>query len=76
MSLEINVPYVDKYSVEENLRSININGVIHTDMVGSNGKVKCVFHQSSSQYGGIRSAINYVYILARVQLPEILKRYI
>ena len=31
-------------------------------------------HQSSSQYGGIRSAINYVYILARVQIPERMKR--
>ena len=28
----------------------------------------------SSQYGGIRSAINHVYILARVQIPEIMKR--
>ena len=31
-------------------------------------------HQSSSQYGGIRSAINNVNILTRVQMPEIIKR--
>ena len=31
-------------------------------------------HQSSSQCGGIRSAINHVYILARVKIREIIKR--
>ena len=31
-------------------------------------------HQSSSQCGGIRSAINHVYILARVKMREIIKR--
>ena len=31
-------------------------------------------HQSSYRYGGIKSAINHVYILARVQMPEIMKR--
>ena len=44
------------------------------DMVDSNGKVKCMVHQSSSQYGGIRSAINHVYILTRLKMPEIMKR--
>ena len=43
-------------------------------MVDSNGKVKCMVHQSSYQYGGIRSAINHVYIFAIVQMPEIMKR--
>ena len=43
-------------------------------MVDSNGKVKCMVHQSSSQCGGIRRAINHVNILARVQIPKIIKR--
>ena len=34
-------------------------------------------YQSSSQYGGIRSAIDHVYILARgAQIPETTKREI
>ena len=36
--------------------------------------MKCMVHKSIYQYGGIRSNINQVYILARVQIPEILKR--
>ena len=43
-------------------------------MVDSNRKVRCMVHQSSSKYGGIRSAINHVYTLDRVQIPEIMKR--
>ena len=48
--------------------------IITVDMVYSNGKVKCTFHQSCSQYGGIRSAINRDYILARVQMLERMKK--
>ena len=39
-------------------------------MVDSYGKVKCMLHQSSSQYGCIRSATDHVYILERVQMLE------
>ena len=42
-------------------------------MVDSNGKVKFMVHQSSYQYGGIRSGINHVYILARVRITERMK---
>ena len=56
------------------MRSIRTNGIVTVDMVDSNGKVECMVHQSSSWYGGIRININHVYILARVQIPERLKR--
>ena len=71
---KMNVPYVEKDSTEEHLIAIRSNVIINVDMVDSNGKVKCVFQQSRSQYGGIRSAINHVYILARVQIPERMKK--
>ena len=55
------------------MRAIRSNGIITADMVDSNGKVKFMVHQSSSNYGGTRSAINHVYILARVKIPERMK---
>ena len=56
------------------MRAIRSDRIITTDMVNSNVKVKCMVHQSIYQYGGIRSAINHVYILARVQITERMKR--
>ena len=70
----MNVAYVEKEFAEEHLRAIRSNNIITADMVDSNGKVKCMVQQSSSQYGGIRSAINNVYILERVQMLERNKR--
>ena len=58
----MNVAYVKKDSAEKHLIEIRSNRIITADMVYSNGKLKCVLHQSSSQYGAIRSAINHVYI--------------
>ena len=60
MASKINVSYAEKDSAEDPLRAIRSNGIITADMVDSNGNVKCMVHQSSSQYGGIRSAINHV----------------
>ena len=57
---KMNVACVEKDSAEENLRVIRSTRIVTADMVDSNGKLKSVFHQSSSQYGGIRSAINHV----------------
>ena len=45
-------------------------------MVDSNVRVECMVHQSSSRYGGIISAIDHVYILARLQMLERMKREI
>ena len=56
------------------MRAIRGEEIITADMVDSSGKVKCMVHQSSSQYEGIRSAINHVYIFTRVQMPERMKR--
>ena len=67
---KMNVPYVEKDSTEEHLIAISSKVTITIDMLDRDGKLKCVFHQSSSQYGSIRSAINHVYILARVQMLE------
>ena len=69
----MNVASVENYSAEEHLRSTRSNRIITTVMVDINVKLKCMVHQSSSQYGGIRIAINHVYILARVQIPEWMK---
>ena len=55
------------------MRAIRSNEIITADMVDSNGNVKCMVHQSSSQYGGIRSTINHVYILEGAQMPERIK---
>ena len=56
----MNYAYVEKYSAGEHLRAIRSNVIITADMVDSNGKVKCMIRKLSSQYGGIRSAINHV----------------
>ena len=69
MAPKMNVAYMGKDSEEEHLRSIISDGIITADVVDINGKVKRMVHQSSSQYGGIRSTINHVYILARVYIP-------
>ena len=74
MALKMNVANMKKDSAEENLRTIWIKIIVTTDMVDSNGKLNCMVYQSSYQYGGIRSGINHVYILARVQIPETMKR--
>ena len=71
---KMNVPYVEKDSADEHLRAIRSKGIITVDMVDSNGKVKCMFLQSRSHYGGIRSPINHVYIFTRVQMPERIKK--
>ena len=71
---KMNVPYVEKNGAEDHLKAIRSNVIITVDMVDSNEKVKYMFHQSCSQYGGIRSAINRDYILARVQMPERMKK--
>ena len=65
---------MENNSVEEHLRAIRSDGIITADMVDSNGKVKCMFHQSSSQYGSIIIAINRIYIFSRVKIPEGMKR--
>ena len=59
MAYKMNIPYVENYSAEWHLRAIRGDESITADMVYSNGRVKCMVHQSSSQYGGIRSAINH-----------------
>ena len=68
------VSYMEKDSEEEHLRAIRSENIITADMVDCNGKVKCMVHQSSSQYGDIRSSINHVYILTRVQMKERTRR--
>ena len=63
MASKINVSYVENDIAEEHLIVIWSDVIITADMVDSNGKVKYMVPQSSSQYGGIRSAINHVCIL-------------
>ena len=74
MASEINVNYMEKDCVKDHLREIRSNKIVTADIVDSTGKVNCMVHQSSYQYEVIRSAINHVYILARVKIPERMKR--
>ena len=60
-------------SAEEHLSAIRSAEMITAEMVDSNRKVKYMVHQSSSQYGGIKSTINHVYILEGAQMPERIK---
>ena len=62
MASKTNVTYVENDIAEEHLRAIRSDEIITADMVDSNGNVKCMVHQSSSQYGGTRSAIDHIYI--------------
>ena len=74
MASKMNVAYVETDSAEEHLIVIRSHKIITADMVDSYRMVKCMVHQSSSHYGGIRSAITHVYFLTRLQMPEIMKR--
>ena len=74
MASQINVTYMEKDSAKDHLREIRSNKIVTADIVDSTRKVNCMVHQSSYQYGFIRSAINHVYILARVKIPERMKR--
>ena len=65
----MNFANIEKESVEDHLRAMRSNEIITSDTVDINGKVHFMVHQSSSQYGGIRSAINHVCVLARVKIP-------
>ena len=62
MTSKMNVADVERESAEENLRAIRSNRNITADMVDRNGKMKCMFYQSNSQYGDIRISINHVYL--------------
>ena len=42
MASKMNVAYVEKDSAEENLKAIRSHKSINTDMVDSNGNVKCM----------------------------------
>ena len=44
MASKMNVACVEKDSAEEHLRAIISDRIITTDMVASNGKVKCMVH--------------------------------
>ena len=45
MASKMNVAYVEKDSAEEHLRAIRSKVIITVEMLDSNGKVKCMFHQ-------------------------------
>ena len=60
MASKMNVAHVETDSAEDNLKANISNGIINAYMVDSNGKVKCMVHQSSSQYEGTRGAISRV----------------
>lgn len=61
--------WVDRAAAEEYLKAIKSNQAITDEMMNDRDQVRCSIYQSSAQYSGIRSAIAYLYKLARVQMP-------
>lgn len=79
MSTKKNEVYVEKAAAHEYMKEISKDIsddpiVIDDDDVNEEGFVKCLVHQSSSQYSGIRSGISYVYKLANLPFPTELSR--
>ena len=58
------------------MKATRSDKIITADTLDSNGNVECMFHQSSSHYGGIRSAINHVKICQDCKQKKNEKRYI
>ena len=65
----INYMYVYRSAAEEYIRTCNLYISITDEMIReSDGKDQVITMQSKSQYNGIRSALAYLFTLARVQL--------
>lgn len=76
MCTKKNMVVTEKSSAEKYLAKIGKEAreeydvTIDDEDVDENGMVKIYTHQSSSQYGGIRSAIAYIFKLACIRMPE------
>lgn len=71
----INYMYVYRSAAEEYIRTCNLYISITDEMIReSDGKDQVITMQSKSQYNGIRSALAYLFTLARVQAPTTLTR--
>lgn len=61
---------VDRDNAEEYLKETGQDiSAITDDMVTDSGQIMCSVYRSSLQYSGVRSAIAYLYKLARVLMP-------
>ena len=71
MLTRINCTWIDPSAAEEYIKTCkNLDVTITQDMIRKlGGKVQVTTMQSKSQYNGIRSALAYLFTLARVQQP-------
>ena len=76
MQVGMNEVWVDRDAAEAYIKDARLGSAVTDEMVNNDGKVKCMVYQSASQYSGIRSAIAYLYKLARVPVPEDMTREI
>ena len=70
MMTKRNYKVVDRNVAQDYLRQVNKNIEINENDVMEGNKVRVAVQQSFSQYDGIRSAVGYLYKLARVQQPS------
>ena len=71
----INYMYVYRSAAEEYIRTCNLYISITDEMIReSDGKDQVITMQSKSQCNGIRSALAYLFTLARLQAPTTLTR--
>jgi len=71
MAEKSNEVEVDRKCAIEYLKAINDGGEINItdDMDAGNGKLRVIVYQSESAYNGLRSAVAWVYKLARMEMP-------
>ena len=69
MTTKFNVAEVERSCAEKYLKALKLPEEITSDMVVEGGRVRLKVFQSVDQYNGMRSAIAWVYKVARVEMP-------
>ena len=69
MASKYNIVEVERSCAEKYMTEMKITDEITSDMVVENGRVRLKVFQSIDQYNGIRSAVAWVYKVARVEMP-------
>ena len=69
MASKYNIVEVERSCAEKYMKEMKIEDEITSDMVVEDGRVRLKVFQSIDQYNGIRSAVAWVYKVARVEMP-------
>mmetsp|Transcript_5168 Transcript_5168/g.8737 ORF Transcript_5168/g.8737 Transcript_5168/m.8737 type:complete len:863 (-) Transcript_5168:24-2612(-) len=69
MTTKFNVVEVERSCAEKYMKALKLTDPITPEMVVDDGRVRLKVFQSMEQYNGIRSAIGWVYKIARVEMP-------